>query len=196
MPDMPLSPWQQTEPPGELQVLWFERRVNLETSTRGLEESEREVRGREVTEGTLEGGALFLCCWVQHLVQTIVTLPLPIHLDRGFHRSGTDWVSSTGMPFVCVDSSGFDCWARLLLEGSDQHVRTPSRVASLLLLDLYTLALVLCPTQLMTPITMGACPSLQPILTESAPHRDQNQTPHQQLNPEPEPPYTPTTLKP
>lgn len=26
-----------------LQVLWFERRVNLETSTRGLEESEREV---------------------------------------------------------------------------------------------------------------------------------------------------------
>lgn len=56
MPDMPLSPWQQTEPPGELQVLWFERRVNLETSTRGLEESEREVRGREVTEGTLEGG--------------------------------------------------------------------------------------------------------------------------------------------
>lgn len=35
------------EPPGKLQVLWFERRVNLETSTRGLEESEREVRHKQ-----------------------------------------------------------------------------------------------------------------------------------------------------
>lgn len=55
--------------------------------------------------------------------------------------------------------------------GFRKHCRTPLHAALLLLMDSHMLAFVLSLTQLITPITMGACPSLQHIPTEPAPHQ-------------------------